>query len=143
MEFLVTTLNESNLDLMCIYRIWFGEKFYIGATADSFKRIVGHYSYIMEGLDGKHVGKNSVTNIVNHLRSNPHINTGYFEVLEICKDEYELVDAENEWLIHFKGNKNCLNVNYYAHRTINGVIIRPNGGWAVKKFGKYIHNTYL
>lgn len=134
----IIPLNESYLDKICIYRIWFGSKFYIGATMDSYKRIISHISTINAGFEGKRVGKNSITNIVNYLKDNPIIQTGFFEVLEYCEDEISLVDAEHEWLYPHNGNPECLNVNFNVHRTINGVIVRPNGGFAIKQNKKYV-----
>lgn len=134
----IIPLNENHLDKICIYRIWFGNKFYIGATMDSYKRILGHITTINAGLEGKRTGKNSITNIVNHLLDNPFIETGYFELLQECETEMELVDIEHEWLYPCKDNPNCLNQNFNVHRTINGIIVRPNGSFAIKKDNKYV-----
>lgn len=134
----IIPLKEHYLDSICIYRIWFGSKFYIGATMDSYKRIISHVSTIKAGFEGKRVGKNSITNIVNHLKDNPIIETGFFEVLEYCEDEMSLVDSEHEWLYPCKDNPDCLNVNFYVHRTINGIIVRLNGNFAIKQNKKYV-----
>ncbi len=134
----IIPINENHLDKCCIYRIWFGSKFYIGATTDSYKRILSHISAISGGFAGKRIGRNSITNIVNHLTENPLIDTGYFELLEECESEIALVDAEHEWLYPHKNNPNCLNVNFNVHRTINGIIVRPNGSFAIKQNNKYV-----
>lgn len=134
----IIALNEMHLDKICIYRILFGNKFYIGATMDSYKRVLTHISSIDGCFDGKRVGKNSITNIVNHLKENPIIQTGFFELLEECENEIDLVDAEHEWLYPHKDNPDCLNVVFNVHRTINGIIVRPNGSFAVKQNNKYV-----
>jgi hypothetical protein len=133
----IVPLNESHLDKIGIYRIWFGSKFYIGATMDSYKRILYHLQAISAGFNGHRVGKNSITNIVNYLKDNPFIETGFFELLEECENEIDLVDAEHEWLYPHKDNPDCLNQLFNVHRTINGVIVRPNGNFAIKRNHKY------
>jgi hypothetical protein len=134
----IIAIDESHLDKCCIYRIWFGCKFYIGATINSYERILTHIRTISAGFEGKREGKNSITNIVNHLKSNPFIETAFFELLEECKTEIDLVDGEHEWLYIEKGNPLCLNQNFNVHRTINGVIVRPNGNFAIKQNNKYV-----
>ena len=134
----IIALNERELDKICIYRIWFGNKFYIGATLDSYKRLIQHIASIDGCFNGKRVGKNSITNIVNHLKDNPFIETAFFELLEECETEIDIVDAEHEWLYVEKGNPNCLNQNFNVHRTINGIIVRPNGSFAIKQNNKYV-----
>jgi len=134
----IIALNEYHLDRTCIYRIWFGSKFYIGATMDSYKRIEYHIKAIGAGFKGQRLGRNSITNMVNHLKDNPNIETCFFEALEYCEDELSLVDAEHEWLYPCKGNPDCLNVNFNVHRTINGIIVRPNGSFAIKQNNKYV-----
>ena len=128
----IIPIDENYLDKCCIYRIWFGNKFYIGATLNSYERILGHTRAIYGALAGKRLGKNSVTNIVTHLKANQFIETAFFEVLEECNSELDLVDAEHDWLCNFKGHPDCLNQNFNVHRTINGIIVRPNGDFTIK-----------
>jgi len=137
----IVALDESQLDKTCIYRIWFGNKFYIGATVNSYNRMISHISSIKNGFDGKRIGKNSITNIVNHLKSNPYIETAFFEVLEECSNELDLVDAEHDWLCNFEGDENCLNQTFKVHRSINNIIVRPNGDFTIKKVIK-MNNWY-
>lgn len=133
----IIAINEYHLDKIGIYRIWFGSKFYIGSTIDSYKRMVGHTNAILGAFNGIGIGKNSITNIFNHLVANSHINTGFFELLEECNTELDLVDAEHDWLCNFEGNANCLNHNFSVHRTISGIIVRPNGSFTIKQPNKY------
>ena len=134
----IIPLNELHLDKICIYRIWFGNKYYIGATMDSSKRIMYHIKAIEAGFKGQRIGMNSITRMVNHLKENPIIETAFFELLEECENEIDLVDGEHEWLYPCKGDPNCLNVNFNVHRTINGIIVRPNGSFAIKQNNKYV-----
>jgi len=134
----IIAINENHLDKCCIYRIWFGHKFYIGATMNSYKRIEYHLKAIQYCFNGGRVGYNSVTNMVNHLKANQFIQTAFFELLEECNSEIDLVDGEHEWLYPCKGDPNCLNVNFNVHRTINGIIVRPNGSFAIKQNKKYV-----
>jgi hypothetical protein len=129
----ILPLNEHHLDKCCIYRIWLGNKFYIGATINSYNRILGHNKAIAGAYEGKKIGKNSITNMYNHLVANPHIDTGFFEILEECDNELDLVDAEHDWLCNFEGNPDCLNQSFKIHRTINNIIVRPNGDFTIKK----------
>lgn len=134
----VISNDETHLDRICIYRIWFGKKFYIGATMDSYKRILSHTKAIEGGFKGQRIGMNSITRIVDHLKANPFIQTAFFELLQECENEIDLVDGEHEWLYPCKGNPDCLNVNFNVHRTINGIIVRPNGSFAIKQNKKYV-----
>lgn len=134
-DFTIISLDENHLDQMGIYRIWFGWKFFVGATKNSFNRIIFHLQAIKRGFEGERIGKNSITNIVNHLLSNPFIEIAFFELLEVCEKEIDLVDAEHDWLCNFKNDKNCLNHSFSVNRTINGIIVRPNGDFTIKKCG--------
>lgn len=135
----IVALNELHYDRMGVYRIWFGHKFYIGSTKNTTNRIKLHYANLQECFTGTGVGRNAVTMIVVHLVANPWINTAYFELLEPCEKEIDLVDAEHDWLSSFEGHPGCLNVNFQVNRVIAGIIVRPNGEIRVKKDGKYIH----
>ena len=105
---------------------------------NSYKRIEYHLKAIQYCFNGGRVGYNSVTNMVNHLKANQFIQTAFFELLEECNSEIDLVDGEHEWLYPCKGDPNCLNVNFNVHRTINGIIVRPNGSFAIKQNKKYV-----
>jgi hypothetical protein len=137
--FNIVALNESHYDMMGIYRIWFGCKFYIGATTNTTNRIIAHEAAIKRCLSGIGIGRNSQTNIANHLLANQSIETAFLELLEPCSKEIDLVDAEHDWLCNFKDNSDCLNVNFQVSRVIAGIIVRPNGEIRIKENGKYIH----
>lgn len=121
----ITALNEFDLDKMCIYRIWFGNKYYIGSTANSFNRLCLHQRTFWRWFTfNERVGKNSVTNICNHVINSPYISTGYFELLlEIFKEEYLPVE-EYKLLQQSFGDSNCLNYQFTTYRKVKGVEIR-------------------
>ena len=126
-------LDETHCGKTGAYRIWFGSKYYIGATVDTQDRVRGHYrTLVMAFLYGDRLGKNSISKIVNHLLCNPGIKTAFVELLEECKTELQLVDAEHRWLHPCKDDENCLNYQFKVHRTIGNVIYRPNGNNTVK-----------
>lgn len=109
---------------MCVYKIWFGNKFYIGSTTNIDNRLKVHLSSINACFDGKRVGKNSQTNIMNHLILNPGITEGIAEILEVCKTEYELVTEEKKHLGAVFLSPDCLNQVRHTTRRINGVLVR-------------------
>jgi hypothetical protein len=135
MDFMIVPLDESHMGMCGIYRIWFGDKFYVGATMNTTNRMGNHLHTIRKYYFGSYPFKNSATNIVNHLKGNEYIQTGFYELLEECKCELDLVDAENDWLSCFLGDRNCLNYSFTVHRTIGNIIVRPNGDFKIKKCG--------
>jgi hypothetical protein len=78
----IIPLNEDDLDKIGIYRIWFGHKYYIGATMNTTCRIENHVKAINKGFHGERIGKNSITNIVRYLAGHFYIKTAFFELLE-------------------------------------------------------------
>ncbi len=126
-------LDETHCERTGIYRIWFGGKYYIGATVDTLDRVRFHYTHLVRAfLCGERLGKNSTSKIVNHLLCNPRIKTAFVELLQGCETELDLVDAEHIWLSPCKGDDNCLNYQFFVHRNIGNTIYRPNGDFTVK-----------
>lgn len=109
---------------MCVYRIWFGEKYYIGSTIDLIARMKWHYRTINDCFAGKRVGKNSQTNIMNHLMDNPEITEGLVEIICFCKNERELVTLEKAALLPIYKHPNCLNERSHTTRRIDGILVR-------------------
>jgi uncharacterized pyridoxamine 5'-phosphate oxidase family protein len=66
-----------------VYRLWFGDKFYIGQTKDVFNRIKQHRIKINAALSGGNK-KGSYVRIVDYLEAHPDIKTAYLEVVEVC-----------------------------------------------------------
>lgn len=124
-EVTVITIDETHLDRMGIYRIWFGSYYYIGATINTFNRMKGHNCAINQGFSGKRHGKNSITNIVLCLVYFEDIHFGFMELVEPIEYEEQLVDAEQKWLTASTGDKYCLNEKMVSYRKVGGLEIRP------------------
>lgn len=110
---------------MCVYKIWFGDKYYIGSAVDLYARIAMHFKSITGCFAGNNVGANSQTKIMQYLVKTPSITEGVVEILSFVKTEYELVDEEKKWLDAAYYDANCLNYSNKTSRKINGVIVRP------------------
>jgi hypothetical protein len=121
----ITAIDETHLNEMGIYRIWFGYKYYIGATVNTFKRMICHNSTIKRCFDGHRVGKNSQTNVVKFLSKNQWITIAFLELIETVDYEEELVDAEQRWFDISHTDPNCLNEKFTSYRKVNGIEIRP------------------
>ena len=109
---------------MCVYRVWFGEKFYIGSTVNIERRIKFLLYAINGCFKGKRVGKNSQTNIMNHLIDNPSITEGIIDILEFTNSEHDLVFLEGKWIKEYFKNGICLNERIQTTRKIDGVLVR-------------------
>lgn len=109
---------------MCVYKMWLGDKFYIGSTVELYGRMKWHYRTINDCFAGKKVGRNSQTNMMNHLKANPNITEGLVEILCFGKNETELVRLEKEWLLPVYGHPDCLNQRSHTTRRVNGVLVR-------------------
>jgi hypothetical protein len=110
----------------CVYRIWFGDAFYIGSSMDLETRLKMHVYKIYKCFLGKGIGNNSQTQIMNYLANNPGITDGLVEILSFADSEQELVQAESLWMERLFDRSACLNYSNKTSRVINGTIIRPN-----------------
>lgn len=119
-------LRRENLRTsLCVYKIWFGNKYYIGSAKEINARISLHFNSILQCFDGRNIGRNSQTNIMHHLMKNPSITEGIVDILAFVKSEHELVQEEKKWLDSSFRDINCLNYSKNTSRKINGVIVRP------------------
>ena len=110
---------------ICVYKVWFGDAFYIGSTINLEARMKQLTCVVLGCFSGKRLGNNSQTEIMMHLIEHPEINEGVAEVLEFADSEYDLVDAEKKWLDRHFFELNCLNCSDKTSRKINGVMVRP------------------
>lgn len=121
-----TFMNEQDYAAMGIYRIWFGQKYYIGATTNTKERMWYHSTHLYKAFNyGEKLGKNSTSKIVNHLLCNPYIKTAFVELLQECIREIDLVEAEYKWLSPCENDSNCLNYQFRVNRKIVDTIFRP------------------
>ena len=109
---------------MVSYKIFFGRKYYVGATANIIKRVSWHKRTINNAMANDYPGINSVNNIVNYIKKNKRIKTAKVVVIEWVDKEEELVQAEQTLLDIGFFDKKCLNFLYKAYRKVNGVEIR-------------------
>lgn len=117
--------RENFCTKLCVYKIWFGNKYYIGSTVDINARMKLHLRTIQACFDGVNVGSNSQTIIMKHLLVNPNIKEGLVEIISFVKSEYDLVDEESKWLTAAYNDRNCLNYSNNTARKIKGTTIRP------------------
>ncbi len=110
-------LDETHCERTGIYKIWFGNKYYIGSTIDTLDRMKYHYfSLVFAFTQGEKIGNNSTTKMVNHLLCNPHIKNAFVELIQCCNTEYDLVAAEKKWLTPCEHDANCLNYQFKVSR---------------------------
>lgn len=102
----------------CIYRISFGNKYYIGKTKLLNMRLWSHIKNINAAINEYPIFTTKTTKsyekTVRFLLENPKINVGYIEVLHQCENEYELWYMENKYLRDSRGDANCLNTSFYC-----------------------------
>lgn len=108
------TLIEYPAISACIYRIWFGSFYYIGATRNFSKRISAHRCLLNNALKG-YCPEGTYSKIVLHLRKNDHIDEAVVEIIKTCLPE-DIYELEREYHLAALGDKRCLNV-FYHHRT--------------------------
>lgn len=100
----------------CVYKIWFGKKYYVGRTNNLAVRMRSHQSVINEKGRFWESAKNKnhyCRKILDHICEND-LFWGYYEVVQICKNEMELVYWEQYYLDLGKEDDNCLNVGFVA-----------------------------
>jgi hypothetical protein len=101
-----------------IYKIWFGEKYYIGRSRYLIGRCRGHENYTYKRLNGlikpDKIDKelDYYKKIVAHLKKNKKIVEAKVEVLEYCDHDYWLYIKENKHLKAAKNDQNCLNMGF-------------------------------
>lgn len=103
----------------CVYRIKFGEKFYIGRTKQLYSRLCAHIRNINHAINqfpDCHPNFDYYGKLPQFILENEYINVGYIEVLCQCEDEYKLWYMENKYLADFKGNPDCLNRTFSNQR---------------------------
>lgn len=105
----------ANRKVCGIYKIMFGEKFYIGQSFHVGKRMKQHRAEINKIFcSGTPSGKKA--NIINHLKENTEIDSMDVFVLEEC-NESNLQNTEQKWLSEYKNDSHCLNSNFTSFTT--------------------------
>ena len=91
----------------CVYYIYFGDKFYIGATANISKRIKGHLSIINMCCFNPKAYSN-YNKIINHIRDNS-IREFAVKIYAFCYSSREMVLLERYLLEKYLKSEKCLN----------------------------------
>lgn len=108
-----------NMSVSCVYRIWLGKKYYIGKTKDLENRIRCHEYDLRRHIKNTAFGKVNMfyQHMVDHVIKHK-INTCYFEILGICRDEDARVRLEQMWFDTCCDDINCLNYGFQSYAYI-------------------------
>ena len=98
-----------------IYKITFGNKYYIGKTQLLNKRLFEHelsinksFEYYKHGL--KYSAYGMYINLIKYLIDNPKIKIGYIELIQPCLNTKQMDYYESEILFNLRYNDDCLNI---------------------------------
>ena len=108
--------NLLDKNKMCIYRIWFGNKYYIGSTKNMARRRWNHVVNLNKLIYNLQTGEASNYNILKHLFMNLDITCGEMELLKEVETEAELSPMEEMYLKEAVDDENCLNYSQKAIR---------------------------
>lgn len=103
-----------------IYRIWFGQKYYIGRTRSLKTRIKSHRSDLNARLAGTYKDPlydpalDMYQKVMKHLKTIKDTNLFMVEVLIYCDEDEHLVLNEQKWFDKVKNDPNCLNLGFEA-----------------------------
>lgn len=103
-----------------IYRLWFGEKYYIGRSRTLKYRIKSHRSDINARLAGTYKDPlydpniDMYQHVIKHIKKLKGVTLFKAEVLIYCDTDDELVANEQKWFDKVKSDKNCLNYGFEA-----------------------------
>lgn len=94
-----------------IYKIDFGERFYIGCANWVLPRMKQHARSINKILSGSPMtpANDYYCHIISHLRKYPEITTGIVCVLEEVPRDGRIFDVEKKWKRFLNGAGMCLN----------------------------------
>jgi hypothetical protein len=91
-----------------VYKITYGDKFYIGSSVHVLKRAKEHRSAINSHFRWPSNNSRVSASVLDHIRANRDIKTMFVEMLEDCS-ESELHLVEKSWLKKSSCNSKCLN----------------------------------
>lgn len=131
-----------------VYKITFGNKFYIGRANCLASRMYQHQTAIngvmkiyasminLKGADGCYADKwFSYRKFAKYLQENPKIKYGVVEVLQRCSGIKDLYETEYAILRSVRGNPDCLNRSYIASKQNFDYEV----GWEFKKVGNVFY----
>lgn len=108
--------NPLDAGKMGIYKIWFGEKHYIGSSKNITRRKSSHINTLNNLINNLHTGSASNYNILKHLFINLDITCGYMELLQEVESEEDLSKTEAMYIADFDNDENSLNYSSRATR---------------------------
>jgi hypothetical protein len=121
----IEIVNELDNNKMGIYKIWFGEKYYIGSSKNITRRKSSHINTLNKLINNMHTGAASNYNILKHLFINLDITCGYMELLQEVENEEDLSKIEAMYILDFDNDENSLNYSSRATRPTKSKKVNP------------------
>lgn len=117
--------NELDANKMGIYKIWFGDKYYVGSSKNISRRLVSHINTLNRLILNVNVGSASNYNILNHLFLNLDITCGYMELIHEVLNEEDLSKTELMYIQDCNNDEFSLNYLPLAIRPKKAKKINP------------------
>lgn len=93
-----------------IYKITFGQKFYIGRSHFLLARWYTHYSDIEKSLTDPFNPKfDFYGSLISYLQENPRIKVGYIKLIKVCEDYMDMCASEDILLQSYRGHPDIAN----------------------------------
>lgn len=102
--------DKANVPFSCIYKIWFGRKYYIGSTKRFLKRMQEHDYALNAELSKGNVKTGMYQHVIKHLLKNEGIEVAYVEILAVVENNKDLLLTEELFLFQSHASKSNLNV---------------------------------
>ena len=118
--------NELDKKKMGIYRIWFGEKHYVGSTKNLGRRKWWHVYTLNKLINNMQTGEASNHKILKHLFMNLDITCGEMELIHEVENEEDLSKTEAMYLENIDNDENSLNYSQLATRPSINKVKSPN-----------------
>ena len=108
--------NELDKNKMGIYKIWFGEKYYVGSSKNISRRKWWHIHNLNKLINNLQTGEASNNKILKHLFINLDITCGEMELLQEVENQDDLSKIEAMYLENIDDDENSLNFSQKATR---------------------------
>ena len=97
-----------------VYRIWFGDRFYIGSSSNIYNRMRLHESDLSRYLGKGRLAPESGSWQANLIgEDTDRVIVGRVEILDICSEEDHFM-LEDQYLKAAEGDPRCLNSRFYV-----------------------------
>lgn len=101
-----------------VYKLWFGDKFYIGRSRCLVQRMSSHLNDLNARLSGKRIPSDPTLDyyqkVIKHLKKNKDIVVVRIEIVRFCKTDDELVANEQKQFDKHINDEMCLNFGFVA-----------------------------